>query len=194
MLAVVLAGVGGWEGWKWHQTQLAAAASGPFIDAMRTADALPPGNNPARLPAADAFARITAPAGYRALARLREAALRWDAGDAAAALALWDAASADDGAGQQLQDLGALLWAQHAVATADPAAITARTAKLEVAGNPWRALAKEVDALLALRQDDKPRAASLLRAVLTDPTAADGLRGRASGLLTLLGAPLEVHG
>ena len=192
----VLAGVGGWQGWKWHERQLAEAAAAPFLAAMHDADALPPGNTPARLPVADAFARIaaTAPAGYRTLARLREAALRWDAGDTAAALALWDGLSTDAAADPQLRDLATLLWAQHAVDKGDPAAITARTAKLEATGNPWRPLAEEVDALVALRQDDKDRATRLLRAVLTDPASADGLRGRASGLLTLLGAPLETRG
>ncbi len=193
---LILAGVGGWQGWVWHQRQLAAAAATPFMTAMRDADALPPGNSPARLPAADAFARIaaTAPAGYRTLARLREAALRWDAGDTAAALALWDGVSADTAADPQLRELAGLLWAQHSVDKGDPAAIAARTARLEAAGNPWRPLAEEVDALVALRQDDRDRATRLLRAVLTDPAAAEGLRGRASGVLTLLGAPLEARG
>lgn len=196
VLVLVLAGVGGWEGWKWHERQLAEAAATPFLDAMRTADTLKPGNDPARLPTADAFAKIAAaaPGGYRVLARLREAGLRWDAGDSAGALALWDAVSTDSAADPQLQGLGALLWAQHALNDGDPAAITARTAKLETVGSPWRPLAQEVDALLALRQDDKDRAIRLLRAVMTDAMAADGLRGRANGLLTLLGAPLEARG
>ena len=196
VLLLVLAGVGGWEGWKWHQRQLAEAAAIPFMDAMREAATLPPGNTPARLPIADAFGKVaaTAPAGYRTLAQLREAAMRWDAGDTTAALALWDAVSQDTSADPQLRDLGSLLWAQHSVDAGDPAAITARTAKLEVAGNPWRPLAQEVDALVALRADDKEKATRLLRAVMTDPMAADGLRGRASGLLTLLGVPPEARG
>ena len=196
VVLLVLAGVGGWEGWKWHQRQLAEAAAGPFMAAMRAADALPPGNDPARLPIADGFAKIaaTAPAGYRTLARLREASLRWDAGDTAAALALWDDVSRDGDADPQLRDLASLLWAQHSVDKGEPASIGARTAKLEVTGNPWRPLAEEVDALVALRQDDKDKATRLLRAVMTDPMAADGLRGRASGLLTLLGAPPEARG
>jgi hypothetical protein len=196
VLLLIVAGVGGWQGWMWHQRQLAAAAAAPFMDAMRMADALPPGPSPARLPAADAFAKVaaTAPAGYRTLARLREAALRWDAGDTKAAFGLWDAVSADDAADPQLRELASLLWAQHAVDKGDPAAITARTSKLEATGNPWRPLAEEVDALVALRQNDKDKAGRLLRMVLGDPGAAEGLRGRANGLLTLLGIPAEARG
>ena len=83
VLLLVVVGVGGWQGWKYHQTQLAAAAAGPFIEAMRQADALPPGNSPARLPVADAFAKIAATAPGR-ISRTRPVAggrLRWDAGD-----------------------------------------------------------------------------------------------------------------
>ncbi len=196
VVLLVLAGVGGWQGWKWHERQLAEAAAPAFLAAMHQADALQPGNDPGRLPAADAFAKVaaSAPAGYAALARLREAALRWDAGDSIAALGLWDGVGNDGAVDAPLRDLAALLWAQHSVDKGDPAAIGPRTAKLEAAGNPWRALAEEVDALVALRQDDKDKATRLLRAVLTDPLAADGLRGRASALLTLLGAPLEAKG
>ena len=196
VVLLILAGVGGWQGWKWHQRQLAEAASAPFMQAMQQADALPAGNSPARLPAADAFAKIaaTAPAGYRTLARMREAGLQWDAGDTASALGTWNAVSADDAADPQLRDVAALLWAQHSIDKGDPAAIAARTGKLETAGNPWRALAEEVDALVALRQGDKDKATRLLRTVMGDPSAAEGLRGRANALLTLLGAPPEARG
>jgi hypothetical protein len=158
VLLLIVAGVGGWQGWMWHQRQLAAAAAAPFMDAMRMADAL------------------------------------WDAGDTKAAFGLWEAVSADDAADPQLRELASLLWAQHAVDKGDPAAITARTSKLEATGNPWRPLAEEVDALVALRQNDKDKAGRLLRMVLGDPGAAEGLRGRANGLLTLLGIPAEARG
>ncbi len=196
VVLLILAGVGGWQGWKWHQRQLAEAASAPFMQAMQQADALPAGNSPARLPVADAFAKIaaTAPAGYRTLARLREAGLQWDAGDTASALGTWNAVTTDDAADPQLRDVAALLWAQHSVDKGDPAAIAARTSKLETAANPWRPLAEEVDALVALRQGDKDKATRLLRIVLGDPSAAEGLRGRANALLTLLGAPAEARG
>ncbi len=187
---LLVAGVGAWQGWEWRQGKQAEAAAAPYLDAMRAADALPLGPSPQRTPDADAFAKIasTAPAGYRSLALLREAGLRWDAGDKDAAFALWMQLSADEAADPMLRDLATLLWAQHSVDAGDPAAIAARTGKLEAAGNPWRPLAQEVDALLALRQDDKPKAESLLRVLSVDGLAPDSLRGRATALLTLLGA------
>jgi hypothetical protein len=195
-LLLVLGGVGGWQGMKWHRQQQDAAAAATFLTAMQAADALPPGATPTRATVAADFAKIaaSAPEGYRTLARLREAALQWDAGDKEAAFKLWDTVGSDTAADPLLQQLAALLWAQHAVDSGDPASITARTAKLETPGNPYRPLAEEVDADLALRQDNKEKATGLLRAVMTDPMAAEALRNRAGALLTLLGAPPEARG
>jgi hypothetical protein len=192
---LVLAGVGGWQGWRWYQDREATAAALPFLAAMAQADTLPPGPSPARTIAADAFAHVatTAPAGYRTLARLREAALLADSGNLPGALVLYDAVAQDNAVDQTLRDLATLLWAQHQIDQGDPAAIATRLKTIEGADNPWRSLAKEADALLALRRDDKDAAMTILRALSADTTAADGVRGRAGGLLTLLGDP-EMHG
>ncbi len=189
-LVVVVLCVGGWEGWRWWQNRQSAAAAAPFTTAMRDADALAPGSAAAKLAtAADGFAHIaaTAPAGYRTLAQLREAALRWDAGNTAAALSLWDQIAADASVDHTLRDLGNLLWAQHQVDAGDPLAVTAHIKPLEAPGNAWRPLAQEVEALLDIRTDDKPAATKILRALAVDPSTTDGVRGRANGLLTLLG-------
>ncbi len=191
-LVLVLAGVGGWRGWDWWQGRQSQALAGPYLAASGV---LAPGAAPAQATDPDAFASIAkdAPAGYRTLAQLQEAALRWNGGDTAAALALWNQVSTD-GDDVLLRDLASLLWAQHSVDAGDPAAIAARTAKLEAQSNPWRALAQEVDAMVALRLDDKDKAMRLLRDLLTDPMAADGLRRRAGELLAILGTPAEARG
>ena len=192
VVVLVLIGVGAWQGWVWHQARLAAAQSAPYLAASGV---LTPGAAPGQPTDAEAFARIaaTAPPGYRTLAQLQEAALRWKAGETVAALDLWNRVS-NDGEDVLLRDMASLLWAQHSVDAGDPAAITTRTSKLEASANPWRPLAQEVDALVALRQDDKEKATRLLRGLLTDPLAADGLRLRASELLVAMGAPPEAKG
>ena len=192
VLVLVLIGVGGWQGWKWQKSREAEAVSGPYLTASGV---LEPGAQRGRATDPEAFAKIAsaAPDGYRTLAELQEAALRWTAGDSAKALALWDKVGAD-GDSPMLRDLGNLLWAQHSVDQGDPAAIGARTAKLQTQSNPWRPLAQEVDAMVAIRQDDKDKATRLLRNLVADPAAADGLRRRASELLVVLGAPPEARG
>jgi hypothetical protein len=189
VLLLVLAGVGVWQARRWYEARQAAAAAMPYLAAMRDADALPPGPSPVRMHLADAFAKVAAssPEGYRTLARLREAALRSDAGDLKGALAVWDQVADDSSANRTLRDLASLLWAQHQIDHGDPAAITARLQPLEAGANPWRPLAQEAAALLALRQGDKASALHTLHTIVVDPTAPEGLRGRANGLLTLLG-------
>ncbi len=189
LLVLVLIGVGGWQGWHWYQDRQATKAAAPFLAAMNAAAALPLGPAPQRAAVAEAFARVaaTAPDGYRTLARLREAALQSDAGDGTAALALWDKVAQDSSADPILRDLATLLWAQHQIDHGDPASIDSRLKTLEADGNPWRPLAQEAGALLSLRQNDKAAAIRSLRLLATDPEAAEGVRNRASGLLTLLG-------
>ncbi len=189
---VILAGVGGWQGWEWWQTRRGEAVAGPYLAASGV---LSPGATPGQPTDANAFAQIAkdAPAGYRTLAQLQEAALRWSGGDTAGALALWNQVSTN-GDDVLLRDMASLLWAQHSVDQGDPVAIAARTAKLEAQSNPWRPLAQEVDAMVAIRQDDKDKATRLLRGLLTDPLAADGLRRRASELLVILAPPAEARG
>ena len=187
-----------WPGWAagrhgpGGRRQSATAQAGPYLAASGV---LTPGTAPGHATDAEAFAKIAAaaPAGYRTLAQLQEAALRWSAGDTGAALALWNQVSAN-GDDPLLRDMASLLWAQHSVDVGDVTAIAARTAKLETQSNPWRPLALEVDALVALRLEDKDKATRLLRGLVTDPLAADGLRLRASELLVAIGAPAEARG
>ena len=128
-----------------------------------------------------------APAGYRTLARLRLAALRAETNDAPAALALWDQVAADAAADPLLRDLAGLLWAQHQVDAGDPAAIEARLRPLMGPNNPWRSLAQETEALLALRLGRADQARQAFRHLSADLAAPAGVRARAEALLTRLG-------
>ena len=68
------------------------------------------------------FAAIAtdAPAGYRALARLRAAALKAEAGDRAAALALWDGIARDGAVEPLYRSLATLMWGLHSLDGGDP--------------------------------------------------------------------------
>ena len=139
---VVLAGVGGWEGWKWWEGRQAAAAAETFLAAAEGAAA----EGADLAAAAQRFAAVAndAPAGYRTLARLRQAALLAETGDAAGALAAWDAVSRDTAADPLYRDLATLMWGLHSVDTAEPGAVEARILPLAADGAPWRASAREV--------------------------------------------------
>ena len=183
---LVLAGVGGWEGWKWWEGRQAAAAAETFLAAAEGAAA-----EGADLGAAAArFAAVAndAPAGYRTLARLRAAALQAETGDKAGALAAWDAIARDTGADALYRDLATLLWGLHSVDEAEPGAVEARLLPLAADGAPWRASAREVLALLAIRRGQADQARRALEAILADTTTPQGIRDRAGRLLGGLGS------
>jgi len=185
-MLLVLAGVGGYEVWKSYRARNAQREATSFLAAQALADGAPAG----RAAALPAFAQIASDAGpgYRTLARLRAAAIKADTGDAAGAAALWNEVAADGSADQLLRDLASLQEALHQIETGDPTVVAARLQPLTTAGNPWRPMAMEAQALLALRQGQTEAARDTLKALSADTTAPDGVRGRAGGLLQRLGS------
>jgi hypothetical protein len=190
VVLLVVAGAGGFELWRWYGARQDAAAANAYLAAMNLADTLPQGADAAtRAPAIAAFQSVaaSAPTGYRTLALLRLAALQAGAGQAAAAAATWNTLAGDAAADPLYRDLGNLLWAQQGVDSGDPALVEARLKPLLSPDNPWHQIAQEYDALLNIRTGKIDAARATLRVLATDPTAPEGLRGRAGGLLDRLG-------
>lgn len=187
---LIVAGTAGWQGWKWWEARRDQAAATAFVATMRAADALPAdAAAPARIQVAEEFQKLAAdaPTGYRALARLRAAALRAAGGDLAGALTLWNEVASDSAVDAILRDYAALVWVQHQVDRGDPGMLQARIVPLTAPGNPWRAMATETAALVDLRAGRADQARAALKALAADTTAPDGVRARANGLLTQLG-------
>jgi hypothetical protein len=173
----VLAATGGWQAWRWNEARQAAQAAETYLALHRGAER--EGANLAN--AANGFAALgrEAPTGYRTLAKLRAAALKAETGDLPAALALWNEVASDTGADQLYRDLATLLGVSHAIETGDPAQLGARLAPLAAEGNPWRASAREAQALLAIRRGANEEARRILEALVTDQNAPQGVRERA---------------
>jgi hypothetical protein len=190
-IAVAIVGAAaGWQGWRWYEARKDQAAAMEYLAAMNLADATAAGSSEATRTAgiaALAGLAATAPDGYATLARLREAALKADAGDLPAAASLWDGVASDASADPLLRDLASLLWAQHQIDTGDPSLLEARLKPLATPDNPWHSLAEEQLALLDLRQGKADQAKTILHRLAEDTAAPNGVRGRASGLLSRLG-------
>lgn len=186
VLAVVA--TGGWQVWRWQQGKQADAVASTYFGGMKLADA-PAGQTDAHARAMEVFGQVanSPDAGYRTLARLRDAALRADAGDAAGALRLWDQVTGDAGADPLLRDLASLLWAEHQVDGGDPAAVAARLKPLSGPDNAWHGLAQEAQAMLDLRTGHADQARDVLRQLAADAGTPDGVRGRANMLLAGMG-------
>ena len=176
-LLLVVAGVAGWQGWQWYETRQREAAAAAFIAVHRAAEA--EGADLAAMGARFEALAPTAPAGYRALALLRAAALKAETGDRDGALALYDRLAADSSADGLYRDLASLMWVLRALDSGDPAVLAARIAPLARPDQPWSASARELSALVALRAGQRDEARRTLEALAADVTAPRGIRERA---------------
>lgn len=183
---VVLAASGGWQAWRWHQARETARVATVYVNALRAADKPAGAERDAARPLL-AQVQAEGSAGYRTLARLREAALKADGGDLAGALALYAQVAGDTGADPLLRDLASYYWVLRQLDSAEPGVLEARLGPLAGPDHPLRALAAEAQALLAIRQGKAEAARDALKRLSQDVTAPDGVRGRANGLLAQLG-------
>lgn len=134
-----------------------------------------------------AFAALSgAGGGYGVLARLRQAELLAEGGDAAGATAAYEAIAADGSVDRPYRDLAVILLALHEVDSGDPAALIARLEPLTAAGNPWRYSALELTGLLARRVGETARAREIFAGLADDAQAPLGVRERATQLLASL--------
>lgn len=172
LLLVVVAGVAGWQVWRWSERRAATATATAYL-AVGSAE-------PAAQATAYATLAASAPPGYAALARLRAAGLAAAAGEEAEARALWEALARDPAAPALYRDLATVLWAMAAIGTQEAPGIEARL--LPLADGPWRAAAAEARALAALAAGDAASAARGFAALLADPATPSGVRIRAERL------------
>lgn len=185
--AVLIVGAtGGWQGWRWWQAKQELVAAEAYLAAQRGAEALSATAAPTdRANAAKSFEQVAAegPSGYRALARLRAAGLRAQAGDRQGAAALAQVVASDNATDTVLRDYASLMVVQYQLDDGDPAQLQARLGPLLAPDNPWRGLAREAQAVLALRMGQADQARVILRDLAKDVTAPDGVRARANALL-----------
>jgi hypothetical protein len=179
----LLVGIGAYIGWRNyaeaklndHAQSLAAAAK--LVSEGKHADA------------AKAFEALAAEAGgnYGAFARLDAAAATYDAGDKAAAVALYDQVAASD-SDSTLRALAQVLAVQ---ALMDTASVDELNKRLEAIGDSGFAPAvKELRAYVRLKKGDTPEARRLLAEVIDDATAPTRLKTRATEVLDALGGRL----
>jgi hypothetical protein len=185
-LALVVLGVAGYQGWSWYERRQAEAAAVTYLAIHRAGEAERPDLNAL----ANRFEALSrdAPSGYGTLARLRAAPLKVETGDRAGGLAIYEAVARDDSVDPLYRDYAALMWVLHALDTADPALLATRIAPLAEGDGPWRASARELAALVALRKGDRAAARTQFQQLAADVTAPPGIRGRAQRIAAELGS------
>jgi hypothetical protein len=183
LCVLIVAGVGAWRGYQWWQAKQAAQAGAAFEQAVELAQ------SGKHQEAEAAFAKLAADgtAGYRVLARLREAA-ELAPTDRNAAVKAYDQIAADKSAGQAIQDLAAVRAGYLLVDTAPYPELLARLEPLTAADRTFRHTAREILALSAWKAGNVTAARKWTDMIMADPQTPTGTRNRAEVLSELLAA------
>lgn len=186
----VMIGVGAWQGWRWNERRQAEAVAGTFLAVHQASEV--PGADMGEM--ARRFGAIApgAPGGYRLLSEMRQAALLSESGDKARAREIWNHVASDTTADPLWRNLASLLWVLHGLELDTPAALDARLGPLVADGSPWRASARELQALVALRAGQPAAARQTLLALAADPTTPPGVRDRAQRVAAQIAVPVAV--
>src|SRR5690606_6638795 len=128
--------------------------------------------------------------GYAALAGLRLAGEKAKAGDKAGALAAFDAVAANNSVSQPLRELAEARSALIALDMGDLDGARSRAAPLDVAGNPWRHVAREVLGTAAYQSGDLAKARDIYAGIQEDAETPPDLWIRSGLMISLINGQL----
>jgi hypothetical protein len=179
----VVAAVAAWRGYDWWVARQAAR----FGDAFNAAETLFEQGKHAEAEAA--FSRLAneATPGYRVLARMNEAASLATT-DPKAAVAAYDAITADSSVAQPLRDLAAIRAGLLLVDSAPFSDISARLEHLAGPDGTFRHTARELLALAAWRSGDMAAARRWVDIIMADGDTPASVRSRVEVLMAMLPA------
>ncbi len=181
---LIVLGVAGWRGWEYWAEQTAKADGDKYMAALQ----LSAKGDYQGAEAALHDLQSAGNAGYRTLARLRAADELVSAGDAAGALAAFDAIAKDAATPAPFNGLAAIRAAYLAIDIEDRDKFDARVKPLSVAGNPWRHAARELLAVSAWKADDVAGAKSWVDQIETDADTPADLTNRITLLSSVISA------
>ena len=180
LAVLIVAGVAGWRGYDYWRTKQAEQYGAQFTAAALLSE------QGKHAEAEKAFAEIAqkGTAGYRALAKLREAAEIAER-DPKAAIAAYDDIANNAAIGQPLQDFAALRAGMLMVDTAPLAEVDRRLAPLAGSNGPFRHSAREMLAVAAWKANDLVAMRKWVKLVHDDPQTPPSLRQRVDVLTAL---------
>jgi len=183
----IVAAVGAYKGWQYYQRKQAEAAGEAYVGALDLATA---GKEEAAIAALEKLAASSHPGGA-ALARMRLADMLGRKGETDKAVALYRRVAEDTSVELPLRNAARVRHAWLVTDTLPRAELAKILGGLDVAGNPWRAAAREILALAALREGDRQAALSYLKQLLNDPETPVEARARASTLYRVAGGKVS---
>lgn len=180
---LIVVGTAGFVGWREYDRRQAEAGAVKYVAALDRAR----GEDAAAGAAALESVVREAPAGYGALARLHEAALKART-DQAAAAEQYRALAVDTRLTPEIRDAASVLAALNSVEKADPALLERQVATTATPASPWRHISWEIAALAAMKAGNVEQARTLYARIADDPEAPAALRGRAAEMIAALGS------
>ena len=180
---LLVAGVAAWRGYEWWETKKAAEAGVAFEQAVTLAES----GKPQEAEAAFAKLATDGTAGYRVLARLREAA-QIARTDPKAAIKAYDEIAAEGSADQVMRDFATLRAGYLLVDTTSYGDLKTALEPLTGANRAFRHSARELLALSAWKAGDTAAARQWADVILSDPQSPPGTRSRAEVLNQLISA------
>lgn len=167
------------EGWRWYTNSHAARSSEELYAALDVGDDLAAAQARLDQLAADGSG------GYPVLAEFRKASVLADAGDAAGAVAAYDAL-ANSQSNVRLRELALLQAGKILVDTGSLADVEARIGTIASDDNPMRRVARELIGLAQYKAGDFAAAQASFDAVLNDPLVQGSMRNRMAYYLAQL--------
>lgn len=180
---LIVVGTAGFVGWREYDRRQAEAGAVKYVAALDRAR----GEDAAAGAAALESVVREAPAGYGALARLHEAALKART-DQAAAAEQYRALAVDTRLTPEIRDAASVLADLNSAEKADPALLERQVATTAAPASPWRHISWEIAALAAMKAGNVEQARTLYARIADDPEAPAALRGRAAEMIAALGS------
>lgn len=181
---LLVLGVAGYQGWQAYERNRAIEASNRYAEAMTVLETQ---GTSAAMAALD---DLVAPegTGYGLIAALRQAALKAEAGDHAAAVSMWGAVARNETAPEGLRDAATILSVMHRLDIGEgaPEALDAELTDLAEGEGAFRVTALELRAALALKAGERTRAAEIYKQIADGVEARAGQRQRATQMLSRL--------
>lgn len=182
LAALLVVGVGGYKYFEYSSQKSREAAGQQFEAAAQLAVV---GKAKEAQQAFETLAK-SGPAGYRALSGLRAAGALAEENKRAEAVTAYDAVAKDANADVVLRDFAALQAALLRVDEADWTEMQNRLKDLINDGNAWRASARELLGLAAMKAGKQDEARKAFEQILGDSAATPATAQRAQVMMTIL--------
>ena len=186
---LIVVGTAAWRGWEYYSERQASASGDRFLAALNLANE---GKSDEALAALQSL-EDDGYGAYPVLARMRAATVLEEKGDAAGAVAAFDAVAADGSAPDAVRDMARIRAAYILVDTGIADDVAQRAEPLSADTSPLRHAAREALGLAAWKDGRMGDAKVLFQQIVDDLNAPRNAKQRAAIMLDLIKSSGEVQ-